>query len=160
MPILKPVWVKLTVTPVNGVPVLRGIVAICANSPPLTEPYTLKLVSFVELSIHLKLIDEVDPMDPCKPLGATGGRRPVPESLTYKVGLAASLFLIANDAVRVPPAVGVNVTLIVQFAPGATPCPQVSLSTEKSVAFVPVMVRLLTNRDKLPATAVLESVTV
>lgn len=44
-----------------------------------------------------------------------------------------------TDAEREPVAVGLKVTLIVQFAPAATLAPQV-LVCEKSVLFVPVMV--------------------
>jgi hypothetical protein len=47
-----------------------------------------------------------------------------------------------TTAFRVPVAVGVNVTAIVQFALGATPVPQV-LVWEKSPAFVPVMLILV-----------------
>jgi hypothetical protein len=44
-----------------------------------------------------------------------------------------------TDAVRAPVAVGLNVTLIVQFAPAATLAPQV-LVCEKSPLFVPTIV--------------------
>jgi hypothetical protein len=45
--------------------------------------------------------------------------------------------VIVTAAVRLPPAVGLNVTLIVQLAPPATLPPHVFVS-EKSPAFVPV----------------------
>ena len=44
-----------------------------------------------------------------------------------------------TEALRLPVAVGVKVTLIVQFAPAATLAPQV-LVCEKSPLFVPVIV--------------------
>jgi hypothetical protein len=49
------------------------------------------------------------------------------------------LSLMEMDAVRFPAAVGVNVTLIVQLAPGRTEVPQVFVCA-KSAASAPVMV--------------------
>ena len=46
--------------------------------------------------------------------------------------------MIDTDAVRVPVAVGLKVTLIVQFAPAATLVPQVFVC-EKSPLFVPAI---------------------
>jgi hypothetical protein len=46
-----------------------------------------------------------------------------------------------REALRVPAAVGANVTLIMQFAPAATPLPQVFV-WEKSPGFVPVKPKL------------------
>jgi len=52
---------------------------------------------------------------------------PVPVRLTV-CGLPAALSEMLTDAVRVPVAVGVNVTLIVQLPPAATELPQVLVS--------------------------------
>ena len=50
----------------------------------------------------------------------------VPEPLRFAIcGLPEALSVIATVAVLVPVAVGVNVTLMVQFAPAATEVPQV-----------------------------------
>jgi hypothetical protein len=57
----------------------------------------------------------------------TAGAVPVPERLTV-CGLPAALSEMLTDAVRVPVAVGLNVTLIVQLPPAATELPQVLVS--------------------------------
>ncbi len=54
----------------------------------------------------------------------TAGAIPVPLRLTL-CGLPAALSVIETVPVRVPVAVGVNVTLIVQLAAAATDAPQV-----------------------------------
>jgi len=71
-------------------------------------------------------------------------------------GLVEALSTMVTAAVRVPVAVGVNVTPIEQFDPAATLPPQV-LVAPKSAAFVPETLMLLTLSAALP---VLESVTV
>jgi hypothetical protein len=53
------------------------------------------------------------------------------------------------EAVRLPLAVGVNLTLIVQFPPAATELPQLLLWA-KSPAFVPVIARLVMLNVALP----------
>jgi hypothetical protein len=73
------------------------------------------------------------------------GALPVPVRLTVW-GLLVPLSVMVNEAVRVPGAVGANVTLMVQVPPAATELPQVLVS-EKSPALVPatwmpVMVKL------------------
>jgi phage tail protein X len=62
---------------------------------------------------------------------------PTPLSVTF-CGLPAALSVMLNAAVRVPDAVGLNLTLIVQLAPAANEVPQVVV-WEKSPAFVPVI---------------------
>jgi hypothetical protein len=79
---------------------------------------------------------------------------PVPERLTV-CGLAPALSAMVKEAVRLPPAVGVNVTLMVQLPPAATELPQVLLCS-KSLAFVPVIAMLEIFSEALP---VLERVT-
>jgi hypothetical protein len=64
--------------------------------------------------------------------------------------------VMLTEAVRVPVAVGVKVTLKVQFAPAATVVPQVSAEIAKSPEFVPVTVRLVTSTASVPG---FESVT-
>lgn len=66
---------------------------------------------------------------------------PVPVSDTVW-GLPDALSVIVSDAARVPWARGLNVTLIVQFAPAATLDPQL-LVCEKSAGFAPAMVMLV-----------------
>jgi hypothetical protein len=60
----------------------------------------------------------------------------VPVRLTVW-GLPLALSLMLREALRVPAAVGVNVTLIVQLAPAATPLPQVFVC-KKSEGSVPL----------------------
>jgi hypothetical protein len=54
-----------------------------------------------------------------------------------------------TPAVRVPAAVGIKVTLIVQLAPAATPVPHVLVSA-KSLAFAPLIVMLVRESAPLP----------
>ena len=84
-----------------------------------------------------------DPVAPCVPkfrtlvekLGA--GAVPLPVKLTV-CGLVGSPSVKISAAVRMPLAVGVNVTLTAQAAPAATLAPQV-FSCAKSPGFVPPM---------------------
>jgi hypothetical protein len=73
---------------------------------------------------------------------------PVPVSGTV-CGLPAALSVIETEAVRMPFAVGVKVTLMVQFAPAATLVPHVFVC-EKSVELVPVTPMLVIVRVALP----------
>jgi hypothetical protein len=61
----------------------------------------------------------------------------MPERLTAW-GLLLALLVRVNEAVRVPLAKGVKVTLTVQFPPATKEPPQLSLSL-KSPEFAPVM---------------------
>jgi hypothetical protein len=83
------------------------------------------------------------------------GAVPVPVSDTDKGGEFELAMVIA--AVRLPFAVGLNVTLIVQFAPPKRLLVQV-LICQKSAAFVPVIVIPL--MASVPAPGVLDNVTV
>jgi hypothetical protein len=87
-----------------------------------------------------------------KPAGArlTAGpaSAPVPLKLTVW-GLPGALSEMLKVPPRVPAAVGVKVTLIVQLAPAATELPQLLLWA-KSLASVPVTARLAILRVALP----------
>jgi hypothetical protein len=65
----------------------------------------------------------------------------VPERLAV-CGLLVALSVTVNVPLRAPAAVGVKVTLIVQFAPAATLAPQL-LVWAKSPLLVPVKVMLV-----------------
>ena len=73
---------------------------------------------------------------------------PVPERLAV-CGLPLALSVMLTEAVRLPLAAGLNVTLIVQLAPAATELPQV-LVCAKSLALVPVRARLVMLKAALP----------
>src|SRR5208282_1680745 len=73
---------------------------------------------------------------------------PVPERLTAW-GLPLALSVMLTEAVRLPLAVGVKVTLIVQLAPAATELPQV-LVCAKSPGLAPVIERLAMLKAALP----------
>ena len=73
---------------------------------------------------------------------------PVPERLTV-CGLPLALSVMLSEAVRLPLAEGVNLTLIVQLAPAATLDPQFLLCA-KSLGFVPVSARLEMLKAELP----------
>src|SRR5207244_8439377 len=66
---------------------------------------------------------------------------PVPDNATF-CGLPAALSLMLSAALRVPLAVGLKLTLIVQLAPAANELPQLVVR-EKSPALVPVIAMLL-----------------
>jgi hypothetical protein len=78
----------------------------------------------------------------------TAGTAPVPERLTAW-GLPLALSVMLTEAVRLPLAEGVKVTLIVQLAPPATELPQLLLWA-KSPALVPVSVTLVMLNVALP----------
>jgi hypothetical protein len=71
-----------------------------------------------------------------------GTAAPVPVSVAV-CGLPAVLSTMLNVPVRVPAAVGLKVTLIVQLAPAATEVPQVSLSAKSPVAEMLVMLKAM-----------------
>jgi len=64
---------------------------------------------------------------------------PVPVRLRV-CGLAPALSVMLIMPVRVPVAVGLNVTLIVQLAPAASDPPQLLLSAKSPLAVIPVIV--------------------
>jgi hypothetical protein len=73
---------------------------------------------------------------------------PVPERATVW-GLPLALSVILSEAARLPLAVGVKVTLIVQFAAAVTELPQV-LVWAKSLALAPVIARLVMLKAAVP----------
>ena len=73
---------------------------------------------------------------------------PVPERLTV-CGLPRALSVMLSEALRLPLAEGVNVTLIVQRAPPASDLPQVLVSA-KLLPLVPVRARLVMLKAALP----------
>jgi hypothetical protein len=103
----------------------------------------------IELPVLLSLICCVALVDPnswpakfrvageTDTLGA--GAKPVPLSEVF-CGLPAASSVALSVPVRVPPAVGVNVTLIVQFVPGARVAPQLFVSAKSPLA---VMLEML-----------------
>jgi hypothetical protein len=78
----------------------------------------------------------------------TIGPTPVPVRLTV-CGLPLTLSAMLTEAVRLPTATGVNVTLIVQVPPAATELPHV-LVTGKSPGSVPVVPRLVIAKLAFP----------
>ncbi len=83
-----------------------------------------------------------NPIEPkLKLIGESFAVVPVPLRATF-CGLPAALSVIRSAAVRVPGAVGLNRTLILQLAPTAREVPQPVFS-EKLLALVPVMAMLL-----------------
>jgi hypothetical protein len=73
---------------------------------------------------------------------------PVPERLTVW-GLPLALSVMLTEAIRLPLAEGLKVTLIVQFPPAATELPQV-LVWAKSLALAPVITKLVMLNVALP----------
>lgn len=73
---------------------------------------------------------------------------PVPARLTI-CGLPAALSVMVMDALRLPTALGVNVTVTMQFPPAATMFPQV-LFCVKSPLLAPVTETLVIDKVTLP----------
>jgi hypothetical protein len=108
---------------------------IASGLPPLLLSVTVcaALVLPTDCVPKLKLLAER--------LTVGGVATPVPVSETV-CGLPVASSVIVTAATRLPAAVGLNVTLIVQLAPPATLAPHVFVS-EKSPAFVPVIAMLV-----------------
>ena len=96
-----------------------------ASAPVIATPVMVKVVvpTLVKLTVFVRLAPS--PMEPkFKLVGDSFAVVPIPLSVTF-CGLPAALSLTLNAAVRVPDAVALNVTLIVQLAPAANEVPQV-----------------------------------
>ena len=155
----KPVGVGGTVDPVFTVsvvePVILPIIALMIEAPdvtPVARPPGAIVATLVLLELHatkgvrfsvlpfLKLPVAVNcRVFPTRSVGFAGVTvidfrpvsLPVPLSETT-VGLPAALSLIVSVPVRVPMAVGANVTPMVHLSPAPTLEPQVLLATAKS----------------------------
>jgi hypothetical protein len=120
---------NVQVAPVGTVPHVIAILIESVDAVPPTASISTANSTFPPAVT----ICELDP-----PLGITIWKSmPVPKRLML-CGLSPALSLIVRDAVLDPPAVGVNVTLTVQFAAGRTVGPQVVADWAKSPLFVPV----------------------
>ena len=73
---------------------------------------------------------------------------PDPDNATF-CGLPAALSVMLNFAVRVPVAVGLKVTLMLQLAPGVNEVPQLCVSA-KSPILTPVSATLLMLKVLVP----------
>jgi hypothetical protein len=137
-------------------------VLVSAKSPGLAPPMlmlemfnaALPVLDSVTLCAALVVPTLCEPKVRLPTDRLAAGAAPVPLRLTVW-GLPPALSAIASDALRVPAAVGVNVTLIAQLLSAATLLPQVLVSA-KSPGFVPPMLMLAMFSV---ASLVLESVT-
>src|SRR5256712_666884 len=142
-PVRVPVAVGVNVTLIAQLPSAATEVPqvlVCAKSPLATMPGTLSaalpvlfsvtvcaaLVVFTSWLANVKLVGE----------RLTRGAVPVPVRLTM-CGLPAALSVMVIAPVRVPVAVGVKVTLMVQLAPAATEVPQVLVCAKSPLATMP-----------------------
>ena len=121
--------------------------------PPITAklPVTaiLEIVSdAVPVLINVTDCGELVVFTTCPPKDRLAGRRltaganaaPVPVRLAVW-GLLSALSLTVNVPVRIPDAVGVKVTLIVQLALPARPDPQLSVSAKSPLTVAPLTVK-------------------
>jgi hypothetical protein len=134
---------------VPEVAIAKGPVTLIAANVRLALPVLVTVMVSAGLVVPTGSDGKVGGAD--KP---TRGPVPVPVKLTV-CGLGLALSAIVTDAVRVPVAVGVNVTSIVQLPPPETD-PLHAFVWEKSPALAPVMFTPVTVRVAVP---VLESVT-
>src|SRR6266516_4706613 len=91
-------------------------------------PVMLKAVvpTLVRVTVFVGLVVPIVPIattPKLKLVGESFAVVPIPVSVTF-CGLPAALSLMLTAAVRVPDAVGLNVTLILQLAPAANELPQ------------------------------------
>ena len=132
-------------------------VSVSAKSPlaeilvivKVAEPVLLSVTVCAALVVPTVWLAKV--IEVAERLAVVVGAVPVPVRLTV-CGLPEALSVMLKVPVRIPEAVGVNVTLMVQLAPTATELPQVSVSVKSPLAEMLVIVRAT-----LP---VLDSVTV
>ena len=135
-------------------PVIDGAATVSGRSP-VFETVTV-CAALVVFTSWLAYVSDAGEM-------LATGAMPVPESATVRVGFTGSLLAIASDAVLLPRAPGLNVTLIAQvvLVAGATGAasvgPQVFAEIAKSAAFAPVTVMPLMASAALP---LLDKVTV
>jgi hypothetical protein len=106
-------------------------------------PVMLKAVvpTLVRVTVFAGLDVPIFTMPKLKLVGESFAVVPIPLSVTF-CGLPAALSVMLTAAVRVPLAVGLKVTLILQLAPAANVLPQVWVCA-KSPALVPVIAMLL-----------------
>jgi hypothetical protein len=122
------------------VPVIEKLVKVTGPVPVLvTVTFCAGLVEFIGCEANVRLLGATVTV-------AVACLAPVPVKATV-CGLPVTLSATFRVAVRVPTAVGVNRTLIVQLAPAARlpaplhMVPEVGNGTPKSPAFVPVTVK-------------------
>ena len=94
-------------------------------------PTLVNVIVFAGLAVPMATVPKF------KLLGESFAVVPIPVNVTF-CGLPAALSVMARAALRVPDAVGLKVTLMLQLAPTAIELPQVVVR-EKSPAFVPVI---------------------
>jgi len=160
-PVLVPIAFgeNLTVT-VHLLPAARLVphVFVCEKSPEFVPVIAMLVIFIVAVPVLLRVtavplvvwpgmttpkLIEVGERE------ATGaGATPVPLKPAV-CGLPVALSVIDTEAVRVPAAVGLNVTLMEHLAPAATEEPQVFVSA-KSPLLVPVIAMALTVKVALP----------
>jgi len=89
-------------------------------------PVMLKLVvpTFVNVTVLAPLVVPMATVPKLRLVGESFAVVPIPLRLTF-CGLPAALSLTLSVALRVPDAVGLNVTVMLQLAPAANELPQV-----------------------------------
>src|ERR1017187_10410675 len=132
-------------------------VLVCAKWPALVPVTPRLLIRRVAVPMLLSVTDWAALVVPTFWLAKVrlpavsdtiGAPTPVPERVTVW-GDPAALSVMVTDAPRIPAAVGVKVTEMLQLPPAATLAPQV-LVCAKSPRLVPVTARLLIRRVAVP----------
>ena len=92
----------------------------------MAMPLIVRVVvpTFVNVTVLVPLVAPIATVPKLKLVGESFAVVPIPLRLTF-CRLPAALSLALSTAVRVPDAVGLNVTLIAQLAPAASELPQV-----------------------------------
>jgi len=128
---------------------------ICKNSlasvPVIVISVIVNVVvpTFVKVTVFARLVTS----SPTKPkfswVGEIFAVVPTPLRVTF-CGLPAASSVKLRTALRVPNAVGLNLTLIVQLALAANDAPQVLALIKKSPLLVPMIAMLLTVKIRVP----------
>jgi len=92
----------------------------------IAMPVMLKLVvpTLVSITVFAALVVPMATVPILRLVGESFAVVPIPLRVTF-CGLPAALSVTLSAAVRVPDAVGLNVTLMLQLAPAASELPQV-----------------------------------
>lgn len=134
-------------------------VLVDAKSPPFVPPVTMLVIVsgwpplFVSVTLCEALVEPTAAAAYVKVVperSAVGSSKPVPDSV-MDCGLFGASSVIATEALRVPAALGVNVTLMVHMSCTASVAPHVPVGAkEKSPEFVPVTAMLEMFRIAFP----------
>ena len=149
--------VTFTVVLLPGVTVIVGVPAVKAKSPAFAPVSARAVIDKFAVPVFVSVIAVAAlvvltgwlPKLPLAGVIPMPGAVPVPVSVTL-CGLPLALSVIDSEAVRLPVAVGVNVTFTVVLLPGVTVIVGVPAVKAKSPAFAPVSAKAVIDKFAVP----------